>query len=437
MKRDLLQKLIEWKTHPFRVPIILRGARQVGKSWLIQEFSKTFESFVEINFDKEEKAKILFEGDIDIPTLVEKLSLFAEKPIIPGKTLLFFDEAQECPNSIKALRYFKEEFNELHVIAAGSLLDFLLENIGVPVGRVQFMYLYPLSFGEFLTASNREDLRQYIATKPVDPVIHEKILEYLKTYMWLGGLPQIVNAWISSRDIQFCQQMQDRIILAYQQDFHKYAKENLIEFVDKVFDSIPHQLGQKFKYSNVDQDIPVYPLKKALKLLIKAGIAHVCYHTSGQAIPLGATKNEKKFKIFFVDIGLAQRLLGLDLKEWVTTPFELKYLGSMAEQLVAQEFIAYTSHSAPPQLYYWHRESKNSNAEVDFLFVRKSQIIPIEVKSGVKGGMKSLKVFLDTHPKSTFGLKVSEGLASKQEHITEIAFYNLEGWLTISSVFNE
>jgi predicted AAA+ superfamily ATPase len=176
------------------MPLILRGARQVGKSWLANRLAKHFPHFIELNFDADEEACRLFTGNPDINHLLEKLSLYAGKKIEPGKTLLFLDEIQECPAALKMLRYFKEKCPELHVTAAGSLLDFLLEKIGIPVGRVQFLYCYPLSFGEFLTVSGRSDLREYIKSKEIDRVIHLQLLELLKTYMWLGGMPAVVDA---------------------------------------------------------------------------------------------------------------------------------------------------------------------------------------------------------------------------------------------------
>ncbi len=428
MKRTLLNELIDWKTQPLRMPLIIRGARQVGKSWLIDEFSKQFKSYVKINFDKQEKAKTIFAGDINIPTILERLSLYAGQTIIPGETLLFFDEAQECENCLKALRYFKEECTELHVIAAGSLIDFTLEKIGVPVGRVQFLYLYPLSFTEFLIANNRRDLVTYIDSQKSDLLIHETINDFLKTYLWLGGMPAVVAAWLQYKNAVECQKLQEAIILSYKQDFEKYAKKNQITNVEKVFESIPLQLGCKFKFTNVDEGLKALPVKQALLLLIKAGIAHPCHHSSGQTILLAAEKDNKKFKIFFIDVGLAQKMLGLNLKDWVTQALDLKILGSIAEQLVAQEYIAYSKSSAPSELYYWHREEKSSNAEVDFLFTKRGKVFPVEVKAGIKGGMKSLNSFLNTHPNSPFGLKISNNVYSVQPSFEEIALYGIAAW---------
>src|SRR3989344_1038717 len=423
MKRDLLKELLGWKGGSIRKPLILRGARQVGKSWLVRELGQYFDHFIEINFEKDFRAKSIFTPDIHMPTMIERIAIFARQKIVPGKTLLFLDEIQECENALLTLRYFKEEFPELHVVAAGSLLDFVIEKLGMPVGRVQYMYLYPLSFGEFLTASGRRELRTYILEKNVDPIIHSEILELLRNYMWIGGMPAVVNSWINEKNPVECHNLQDEIIQSYQDDFEKYARKNQIPYVSKIFESIPLQLGNKFKYSNIDGEVPSAPLKNALYLLEKTGIIHVCYHTSGQHQPLGADKNLKRFKVFFFDIGLAQRVLGLNIKDWLLQPMTTRAMGCIAEQLVAQEVIAYAPVRKRAELFYWHREAKSSNAEVDFLIVRDGLIVPIEVKSSLKGRMKSMRLYLDSHKNSQYGLKIPEKPFAQQEWIKEIPLY--------------
>ncbi len=428
MRRDHLNFLRRWRKDPIRVPLMIRGARQVGKSWLVNTFGQEFDHFITLNFEKDKRVHALFPDHVDIPKTLETLQAYTQTPIIPGKTLIFLDEIQECPDALRYLRYFKEERQDLHVIAAGSLLEFTLEKLGMAVGRIDYLFLYPLSFMEFLDAQHREDLREAITHQKVDAASHGVILDYLKNYMWLGGMPAVVDTWIKHKDSALCQRVQDRIIGNYEDDFQKYAKRHQIETVGKVFRSIGKQLGHKFQYANVDGDMKTYPIKQGLHLLIKAGVAHPCFHTSGHVYPLNAEINEKKFKVFFFDIGIAHRLLGLDLAEWVTTPFEMDYLGESAEQLVAQEFIAYSNPSKPCEIYYWCIESKTGNAEVDFIAVKNKEIVPVEVKSGIKGGMKSLRLFLETHPKSTYGIKISEGQFSKHGNLEEIPLYGLAGW---------
>lgn len=429
MKRDLIKELNGWKTDPLRKPLIMKGARQVGKSWLVREFGKSFESFVEINFEKDKDTKQFFEGNINIDNLLEKLSLFSGTTITPSKTLLFLDEIQECENAISYLRYFKEEKPELHVIAAGSLIDFSLEKIGTPVGRVQFLHLYPISFGEYLTALGKNQLRNHLILNIKEPIMHVELLNILKDYMWLGGMPAVIKTWLDFKNASTCQKLQDEIINAYRQDFEKYAKKRQVEHVATVFDAIPTELGKKFKFSNIDRELKSTTIKDALNLLVKAHIAHIAYHSSGQGLPLGATKNEKKFKVFFFDIGLAQRMLGLDLKSWVVTPVKTTNIGAIAEQLVAQELISYNLHTSKTELYYWHREEPSSNAEVDLLWVKSGMVVPIEIKSGSQGGMKSMHFFLNSHPNSTYGVKFSERSYSINNNIREFPLYGIEAFV--------
>lgn len=428
MKRDILITLRQWRAEPDRKPIILRGARQVGKSWVVQSFGKEFPSFVSINFEKEISAKQLFVGDLDVKKIIQQITAIKKTTIVPGETLLFLDEIQECEQAITALRYFREEMPELHVIAAGSLIDFVLEKIGVPVGRVQFLYLHPLSFGEFLEAINHESLRQLLLTGKTSPFIHTQCLELIKTYFWLGGMPAVIAKWIEAQDVSKCQEIQDEILLSYKQDFYKYAKRHLIEKVDRVFTAIPEQLGDKFVFKHVDPELRAATLKEALVCLQKAGIAHICYHTAAQGQPLGASRDDKRFKVYFFDIGLAQRLLGLDLGKWIFMPIEVKHLGAIAEQFVAQEYIAYTALKKPPELYYWQREQKTSNAEVDFIFLHQNEIVPVEVKAGTKGSLKSLHLFLQSHPHTVYGLKISEQPHLEDPQLLSIPFYEIEYW---------
>ncbi len=426
MQRDHLKFLKNWRNDTIRVPLLIRGARQVGKSWLVSLFGKEFTSYIEINFEKDKRAHALFPSHISLEKTLEQLQVYTQKKIIPGKTLLFLDEIQECPDAIRYLRYFKEEMPELHVIAAGSLLEFTLEKLGVAVGRVDYLFLYPLSFMEFLTANQRDDLRENIKRENIDPATHEVILDYLRNYMWLEGMPAVVDTWITHKNSSLCQRVQDRIITTYIDDFQKYAKAHQVEHVGHVFSSIPKQLGNKFKYIRVDSDAKTYPIKQALNLLNKAGITYQCFHTDAQLYPLGAEINERKFKVFFFDIGLAHRILGLDLAEWVAHPLEAKLFRFSTEQLVAQELISYSEPSQKGKLHYWHNESASSNAEVDFITIHNKMITPVEVKSKIKGGLKSLNVFLNNHPKSPYGIKISEGMFHKHKNLHEIPLYAVQ-----------
>ena len=430
MHRDLYHYLVQWKDDQMRKPLLIQGARQVGKSWLVQEFGRTFENYIELNLEQMPSYSKIFEGDLDANTLVNNIALYTQQKIVPSKTLLFIDEIQYCPRAITALRYFYECIPELHVIAAGSLVKFAINKVGVPVGRISFAYLHPLSFGEFLDALGHHHWREHIQGNPQTDTLHTQLLDLAKLYMWLGGMPAVVNAWLNTQDPNQCLVTQDQIITAYKQDFLKYADNHLIDKVDSVFTSIPRQLGNKFKYVNVDTEVRSSVLKEALYLLSQADIAHICYHTSAQGFPLAGGSNLKRFKVFFFDTGLAQRLLGLDLTEWMQQPINVTTLGSIAEQFVAQELVAYQNYNQKAELFYWHRENKNSNAEVDFVIKHQQHIVPVEVKSGKGGRYQSLNVFLSSHHEmSPYGVIISEKPANISENMHWIPLYQIEGLL--------
>ena len=254
MKRLIETELISWKDARFRKPLLLRGARQVGKTFVAQQLGKQFSSFVEINLEKQPDARMIFEKDLDARRIMRDLSLFARQPIVPGETLLFIDEIQITPNAITALRYFYEQIPELHVIAAGSLLDFAVEQVGIPVGRVESLYLYPMSFLEFLLSMKNDILVQEIlshqAEEPLSEPVHNKILSILGEYIAIGGMPGVVQCWIETKDPSRCFALHHALIDTYRQDFVKYAKKNQIKYVDVIFNNLPQQLGKKFKYSN-------------------------------------------------------------------------------------------------------------------------------------------------------------------------------------------
>lgn len=429
MHRDAIIDLENWATSPQRKPLLVRGARQVGKSWLIDTFGKQFDFYLKINFEKERAVHQIFEGDLIADRILDELSLYANKKIQPGKALLFFDEIQECENAIKSLRYFKEDCPNLHVIAAGSLIHFKLKTVGMPVGRVQYLYLNPLSFSEFLTATGQDDLRKALLSMHINTTLHTVLFDLLKTYLWVGGMPAAVESWLTYKDVAKCHDIQDEIIQTYYDDFVKYARKNQIPLVEKVFKSIPAQLGKKFKFSHIDQDIRSLYLKNSLDLLEKAGIAHICYHTSAHQIPLGAEIDDKKFKVFFFDTGLAQRILGLDMKKWVLTPIKVNNIGAIAEQFVAQELAAYSPTNKKTQLYYWHRENTTSNAEVDFILEHSGLIIPVEVKSSARGHLKSLHQYLETHPNVAHAVKIADVHFSTTNKILDIPLYGIESFI--------
>lgn len=428
MKRLIYQTLMEWKNDPHRKPLILRGARQVGKTYIIREFGQTFPNFVEINFEREPKFKTIFDKNFDPKRIIRDISLLLEQNIIPGETLLFFDEIQEAPKAITALRYFYEEIPKLHVIAAGSLLEFSLHNIGMPVGRVTFLSMYPMSLIEFIHACGLEKMKgcvlQQNPASALSEIVHQQLLEITAIYMAIGGMPEAVKKWVETRDIKTCLNIHNAIIEAYKQDFHKYATKFQIKPIDLLFEHIPLMLGQKFKYAHIPGEYRKRELAPCIDLLEKAHIIHRVYHSSAQGIPIAAQFNPNNFKIIFVDVAIAQAILGLDLKNWFLNPTEtLINQGTITESFIGQEILAYSEAYRKTQLYYWQREKRSSNAEIDYLIQHKNKVIPIEVKSGKGTKLKSLQIFLQSHKNSPYGIRFSTHNFSIQDWLHSYPLY--------------
>ncbi|HLP59449.1 MAG TPA: ATP-binding protein, partial [Candidatus Deferrimicrobium sp.] len=325
---------------------------------------------------------------------------------------LFLDEIQEAPVAINALRYFYEMLPQLHVIAAGSLLDFELENIGLPVGRVASIYMHPLSFMEFLAAKNEslliETIIDHDESRELNEALHNKLLLLLGEYMTVGGMPEAVACFVENSDINRCFKIHRTIIDAFRQDFHKYAKKYQVKYVELLFNSIPGFLGKKFKFSNIPGEYRKRELMPALELLVKAGVAARIIHSSGQGVPLAAAAKEDVFKVLFLDIALSQSVLGSDTASWLLDPgINFINKGGLTEAFVGQELLAYSMPDQKSDLFYWQREERASNAELDYLIRKNDIIIPIEVKSGSAGHLKSLRLFLDEHGKSAYGVRFS------------------------------
>jgi len=314
------------------------------------------------------------------------------------------------------------------VIAAGSLVDFAIEEVGVPVGRISFLYMYPMSFIEYLCAANNKMLaKEIIQHKPADHLsepIHVKALRLLGEYMALGGMPKAVHEWITKQNLASCTAILRDIKNAYEQDFAKYAKSQQIKYVDLLFKNIPRLICQSFKYSHVESDYKKRELEPALWLLEKAGIVHPVKHTAANGIPLGAETSISKFKLLMLDVGLIQTLLGVDLKDWFIDPMPVFVnKGSLSENFIGQELLAYSDPADKQQLYYWSKETRGSNAEVDYVMTEKRQIIPVEVKSGHGATLQSMRVFLSVHASSPYGIRFSTHNYSLHEDIHSYPLY--------------
>lgn len=433
MKRLLFCDLIDWVDSSIRKPLILRGARQVGKTHLVRQLGEKFKNFVEVNFEKDPKLADIFEYDLEPTRIARELSLELGAQIIPGETLLFFDEIQGAPKSILALRYFYEEMPELHVIAAGSLVDFAIEKVGVPVGRVSFLYMYPMSFIEYLYARGFKSLAVEIVTrettKEMSKVIHEKALRLLGEYNAIGGMPEVVSHWVTQENIHACMNILQNIKNAYEQDFAKYAKKHEIKYVDLLFKQIPAHVAQVFKYNQLSTDYRKRELEPSLHLLEKAGILHQVFYSGGNGFPLGAEIDFSKFKLILFDIGVCQTILGLELKDWFINP-KLAFInkGQMAENFVGQELLVYSNAVDRESLYYWSNETRGSHAEIDYLVTRQQKIIPVEVKSGHGAGLQSMRKFLESHRTcSPYGIRFSVHNYSVFDSIHSYPLYAVAG----------
>jgi len=399
MNRLITSKLISWKSQYNRKPLIIRGARQVGKSWSITNFgNQFFEGKLHIvNLEKRVDWHIIFEKNLDATRIINELEILLNTKIVQGKDLLFFDEIQACPKAISALRYFYEQYPALHIIAAGSLLEFALEDISFPVGRIQMMNMYPMNFAEFLRATGKDKLAEIVESTPIEqpPAIHDMLQDALKQYFFIGGMPECIKTYVITGKIMDVQQVQTDLIDTYRQDFSKYALYVNKRCLNDVLFSTAGKVGQQIKYTHLSEDFSGKTIKKAFNLLTTARVLHKIRATSPAGLPLGMGASDKKFKAIIVDIGLLARLSGLSLStEYQKNQLLAIFKGALAEQFVGQELLA----SGQESLFYWSRDSKSSNAEVDYLIANKQEIIPIEVKNSVSGRLKSLHLLLKTFP---------------------------------------
>jgi len=391
----------------------LRGARQVGKSSAVRHLSKRFDHFLEINFESDKPAKELFaKGGLSPQELCHHLAAIYETPIVPGKTLLFLDEIQGSLPAISSLRFFYEKFNELHVVAAGSLLEFALQELpSFGVGRIRSIFMYPMSFFEFLSACNHQLLAEAIQNanckNPLSEPVHQKAIELLRKFLIIGGMPEVVAAYVKDNDMLSCRQILDDLVISLRSDFAKYKARIPTLQISAVFNSVAAQIGKKYIYANASKDYSHRQIKEGLELLKMAGLVIPVTHTAANGIPLGAEIDLKKQKMLMLDMGIFQRLLGLPLSDLlVSDDFSLINKGNIAELFVGLELLKSGSPYEQKYLHYWHRESKSSNAEVDFVVQIGQDIIPIEVKSSAKGVMQSMYLFMKEKC-SLFGIRTS------------------------------
>jgi predicted AAA+ superfamily ATPase len=401
LKRNVDSAFLAWKNDKNHKSLLLRGARQVGKSSAVRNLAREFEYYIEVNFEENHEAHKIFGDNLDIKKICEEISaLYNNTPIIGGKTLLFLDEIQSCPRAITALRYFYEKYPELHVVAAGSLLEFALQKLpSFGVGRIQIIFMYPLSFSEFLKAFGYYGIwDKVLEASPENPLFepfHNRCLDYLKKYLIIGGMPEVVADYVENGQLLNSQKMLDNIVETLKSDFNKY-NERVPEFqISTVFDAVISQNGKKFNLAKVEQ-LNHRQVKEGLNLLQRAGLIIPVIHSSANGIPLGGQINPKKKKYILLDTGILQRLLSLELSDILLgDDISVINKGAIAEQFAGLELLKSPINYSHDNLFFWLREKPGSTAEVDYVIQKNGKIIPIEVKSGTTGKMQSMHIFLN------------------------------------------
>jgi predicted AAA+ superfamily ATPase len=429
MKRLIDHYLQQWKNSSRRKALLIRGARQVGKTYSVRRLGESFEELVEINLEMNPEYAEVFRLNLDPQRILRELRLMTGKRLVPGSSLLFIDEIQQHPAAVTALRYFYEEIPELHVAAAGSLLEFALEQVGIPVGRVASLHMYPVSFLEFLVARGKSSMVELMLEEKYmlsigDP-IHDLLLRLVGEYLVLGGFPEVVQTWIDHEELDRCGEILDVITAACRQDFTKYSKRHQIKYVDLVFSEIPALAGKKFKYTALPGVWKAREISPALDLLCKASVLHKVTHSSGNGMPLKAESDPSRFKTLMMDVGLSQRTMGANIKPWLLNPSEaINNSGPVIESFVGQELLAYSNPWVREELFYWHREARASNAEVDYIIAIGNAIIPIEVKAGATGRLRSLRMFLDAKRSTTpYGIRFSGQRSSMHGDLHSYSLY--------------
>lgn len=409
MQRDFIQNLIEWKDSKRRKPLILTGVRQCGKTYLLKEFgSEYFDNFCYINFESAGKYSAIFEYDYDVKRILREIELAENVKIIAGKTLLIFDEIQECPKAITSLKYFCENLQELHLVCAGSLLGVAIkkENISFPVGKVNRMQLYPMSFKEYLQAVGEgkyiELFNDWNINREIPELYTVPLERHLKNYYIVGGMPEAVKEFAESGDYAEVAKIQDEILSDYSDDFSKHAPISEIEKIRMIWDSIPKQLAKennKFVFSHVKEGKRAHELEAALQWLKNSGLVHLVELVQNAELPLSSNADSTYFKVYMADSGLLCRRLGLSYKNILEENTALStFKGAITENYVLQELIV--QNKVP---YFWR---SGNTAELDFLFEEDGNVIPVEVKAATNTQSKSFKQFCKKYQNKT-GFKLS------------------------------
>jgi len=426
MRRALYSELLKWKSSVDRKPLLLQGARQVGKTWLLNEFGENeFESVAYFNFEESPNLIPLFENDMNPISLIESLQIMNREMIYPEKTMIFFDEIQAAPKALTSLKYFYEKAPNYIIVAAGSLLGVKVgKSSGFPVGKVNFMDLYPMSFYEYLSAA-KEDLllQKLLSVKYPDKIgdsIHELLLKHLRFYFVLGGMPEVIKSYLKRKNIIEARKIQSDILNAYKRDFSKYSKPSESIRISEVWDSIPSHLSKenkKFKFSEIRKGGRSSRYESAIEWLKNSGLINLSYNIKAPKIPMTGYRDLSKFKVFVFDTGLLSSLTKVPV-EMVLQGSELfsEYNGAITENFVAQELVCSGSIK---ELFYW---TSKSEAEVDFMLQWGNSITPVEVKSGMSRRTKSLHVYDEKYSPDTL-FRISPRNFTKDNKFINIPLY--------------
>jgi len=434
MYRDKLKELIDWKISEYRKPLIILGARQVGKTWLIKEFGKQeYKQMLYVNFEKMKVVRNLFEADFDIQRILTSLSIFAKADIHPNETLIVFDEIQAASGGLTALKYFCEDAPQYHVIAAGSLLGMSLhQDTSFPVGKVDFLYLKPMSFPEFLKALDESRLADLIENPDwkIVSVFKDKLVNYLRYYLFVGGMPEVVSHFVQHQDFRIVRQLQQKILTSYQNDFSKHAPKEIVPRINMVWKSIPSQLSKenkKFIYGVIKEGARAKEFELAIQWLVDCGLLHQCFRISKPDMPLAAYQDLSAFKLYHNDVGLLGAMAKLPLKTIIDgNAIFTEFKGALTENFVIQQLLLHQDNA----IYYWSNE--NSTAEVDFVIQNDEEIIPIEVKSGTNIRSVSFKFFCEKY-KPIKAIRTSLADYQAQEWMINLPLYAIN---SIQSVKN-
>lgn len=435
MYREKIEELKKWKKSKNRKPLIVRGARQVGKTWLMQEFGKNFyEKYAYINFDDNIRMEKLFEGDFELEKIIQGLKIESGINIEPENTLIIFDEIQENPKAMKALKYFYENANEYHIISAGSLLGVALhEGTSFPVGKVDFIDLTPLSFFEFLQAIDTPDLVKLLKSNDFDMIniFSTTFKEYLKLYYYIGGMPEAVSSYSENKNLKEVRKIQKRLLEAYEQDFSKHAPTNIVPRIRQLWNNIPTQLAKenkKFIYGLVREGARAREYEIALSWLIDCGLIYQVNMVNSSKIPLSAYQNFNAFKLYLLDVGLLSAMAGIDDKTILegNEIFE-EFKGSLTEQYV----LCQLKQCTELDVFYW--SSDTGTAEIDFITQIGRKNVPIEVKASENLQAKSLKVFVQKYD-TKVNVRTSMADYKKEDWLVNIPLYSIGN---IEEILNE